>query len=62
MEKTVNLPIPASRISAVGELLMIAAKSPTVAPEGMRLALQTLADLENAVVDFNRAHELKEVA
>lgn len=41
------------KVSALGELLMVAAKSPTVSDEGMRIALDLIDDLKAAVAAAN---------
>lgn len=53
----VNLKIDSQqKISALGELLMVAAKSPSVNEDGMRLALALIDDLKAAVAEFNAAN------
>lgn len=41
------------KVSALGELLLIAAKSPSVSDEGMRIALDIIDDLKAAVAAAN---------
>lgn len=52
------------KISALGELLLIAAKSPQVNEMGMKVALDLLEDLRVAVASYNETHgdEQKEAA
>ena len=51
----VNLKLDSQqKISGLGELLMVAAKAPSVSDEGMKMALQLLDDLKAAVADANK--------
>lgn len=44
------------KVSALGELLMVAAKAPNVNEEGMRVALALLDELKAAVAAANAAN------
>ena len=48
------------KVSALGELLMVAAKSPSVSDEGMRIALDLIDDLKAAVAAANAPVETGE--
>ena len=48
------------KVSALGELLMVAAKSPTVSDEGMRIALDLIDDLKAAVAAANAPTDTNE--
>ena len=51
----VNLKLDSQqKISGLGELLMVAAKAPSVSDEGMKMALQLLDDLKAAVADAHK--------
>lgn len=56
MEVTLKLNSQA-KINALGELLIVAAKSPNVTDEGMKIALAIIDDLKAAVAEFNAAPE-----
>ena len=50
----ISLNLNQQKVSALGELLMVAAKAPTVSDEGMKLALLILDDLKAAVAAANK--------